>query len=181
MRITAIPQKYFRHKKLTLPSEKDSPGVKLSREWLIEVKCSSEAIRILSTSTTKTCSLRGIIVETLQNPTVEANIMLAFLAETLLGKMLQVSTNKLFKSPSGFIFKCCGIRAVPVIIDEIKVHLDFHIFAILEFDLLIGYPLENFFKKNLLMGALMKSWEQLLPPLLSRWRSNFPIITRSRT
>ena len=34
--------------------------------------------------------------------------------------------------------------AVPVVIDKIEVNLDFHIFDILDFDLLIGYPLENF-------------------------------------
>ena len=33
---------------------------------------------------------------------------------------------------------------VPVVIDKIEVNLDFHIFEILDFDLLIGYPLENF-------------------------------------
>jgi hypothetical protein len=78
-----------------------------------------------------------------------------------------VSTNKLFKSPSGLIFECCGIaRAVPIRIDETDVHLDFHIYAILEFDLLICYPLENLIKKNLPMRALMKIWEKLLLPLM---------------
>ena len=33
---------------------------------------------------------------------------------------------------------------MPVTIDKIEVNLDFHIFDILDFDLLIGYPLENF-------------------------------------
>ena len=33
--------------------------------------------------------------------------------------------------------------AVPITIDKIEVNLDFHIFDILDFDLLIGYPLEN--------------------------------------
>ena len=60
-----------------------------------------------------------------------------------------VSTNKLFKSPSGLICECCGIaRAVLVRIDEIEVHLDFHIYAIFEFDLLIGYPIEKLFKEK---------------------------------
>jgi hypothetical protein len=43
-----------------------------------------------------------------------------------------VLTNKLFKSPSGLILECCGItRAVLIIIDKTEVHLDFHIYAIL--------------------------------------------------
>jgi len=55
-----------------------------------------------------------------------------------------VLTNKLFKSTSGLIFECCGIaRAVPIKIDEIEVFIDFHVFAILEFELLIGHPLDN--------------------------------------
>ena len=33
---------------------------------------------------------------------------------------------------------------MPITIDKIEVNLDFHIFDILDFDLLIGYPLENF-------------------------------------
>jgi hypothetical protein len=82
-----------------------------------------------------------MVVEALHNPTVETNIMSEFLTKTLLGNMPLVSTNKLFKSPSRLIFKCCVIaRAVLVIIDKIEVFIDFHIYDILEFDILIGYP-----------------------------------------
>jgi hypothetical protein len=45
----------------------------------------------------------------MHNPTVETNIMLEFLAKTLLGNMSLISTNKLFKSLLGLIFECCGI------------------------------------------------------------------------
>ena len=132
------------------------------------------------------CSLRGTNIEALLNPTVKTSIMSEFLAKNLLGSMPLVPTNKLFKSSSGLIFECCGIaRAMPIKIDKTKVHLDVYIFVILEFDLLIGYPLEKLFQKNLPMRALTKCLEQLLPPFLSltqksRWRSNFPIITHSR-
>ena len=34
-------------------------------------------------------------------------------------------------------------RDVPITIDQIKVHLDFHVYDILSFDLLLGYPLEK--------------------------------------
>jgi hypothetical protein len=141
--------KLLRHEKLTHPSEEVSPRVNLSKEWLMEVKCSFEAIQILSPSTTMSCSLRGIVVEALHNPTVETNIISELLMETLLGKIPLVSTNKLFKSPLGLIFECCGIaRAVPIILNETEVFIDFHIFAILEFDLLIGYPLEKLFQEK---------------------------------
>ena len=64
-------------------------------------------------------------------------------------------TNRLFKSPSGLIFECCGIaRAVPIEIDKNEVHIDFHIFAILEFELLIGHPLDNLFQENPSQGSL---------------------------
>ena len=33
--------------------------------------------------------------------------------------------------------------AVPLIVDKIEVNLDFHIFNILDFDLLLGFPLEK--------------------------------------
>jgi hypothetical protein len=131
----------------------------------MEVKCSSKAIQILSPSTTMSCSLRGTIIEALYNPTIEASIMLEFLTETLLGNMPLVQTNKLFKSPSRLIFECCGIaRAVLIKIDKTEVHLDFHIFAILDFDLLIGYPFEKLLQEKPSHGSLI---EEIASPLLS--------------
>ena len=104
------------------------------------------------------CSLRGTNIEALHNPTVGTSIMSEFLAKNLLGNMPLILTNKLFKSPSRLIFECCGIvRDVPFEINETKVHLDFHIFAILDFELLIGYPFEKLSKRNLLLGALVKN------------------------
>jgi hypothetical protein len=112
---------------------------------------------------TISCTLRGTTVEALHNLTVETNIMSQFIVETLLGKMLLVPTNKLFKSPSGLIFECCGItRAVPMEINETEVCLDFHIYAILEFDILIGHPLENLIQEKPSHGGLDDKWEKLL-------------------
>jgi hypothetical protein len=67
------------------------------------------------------------------------------LAHTLLGSVSLKPSGKLFEScPHGRILECRGIAiAVPITIDKIDVNLDFHIFDILDFDLLIGYPLEN--------------------------------------
>ena len=101
------------------------------------------------------CSLRGTNIEALHNPTVGTSIMSEFLVKNLLGNMPLVPTNKLFKSPLGLFFECCGItRAMPVIIDKIKVFIDFHIYAILEFDILIGYPLENLIQEKPSYGSL---------------------------
>jgi hypothetical protein len=61
------------------------PKVEPSKEWLLEVKHSSEAIQILSPSTAIPCSLRGTNIEALHNPTVGTSIMSEFLAKNLLG------------------------------------------------------------------------------------------------
>ena len=49
--------KVSQHEKHTHPPEV-SPRAELSKEWLMEVKCSSEAIHILLPSMTIPCSLR---------------------------------------------------------------------------------------------------------------------------
>ena len=101
------------------------------------------------------CLLKGTSVEALHNPTVKTSIMSEFLAKNLLRNMPLVPTNKLFKSPLGLFFECCGIiRAVPTEINKIEVFIDVHIFAILEFDLLIGCPLEILFQEKPSHGSL---------------------------
>jgi hypothetical protein len=81
--------------------------------------------------------------------------MSEFLEKNLLGNMSLVLTNKLFKSPLGLIFEYCRIvRAVPIKIDENEVPLDFQIYAILEFELFIGHPLDNLFQEKPSQGSL---------------------------
>ena len=117
----------------------------MNEEWLEGMKRSFEAFRISSPSTTISCSIRGTSVEALHDPTAEACIMSEFLAETFIGSMPLDPTDRLFRSPSGLFFECWGIaRAVPVKIGKIEVRLDFHVYPIIDFDLLIGSPLENF-------------------------------------
>jgi hypothetical protein len=75
--------------------------------------------------------------------------MSEFLTNTFLGSMPLVPTNRFFKSHSGHIFECRGIsRAVSIKIDKLEVHLDFSIYPILDFDLLLGYPLEKLHLEN---------------------------------
>ena len=53
-------------------------------------------------------------------------------------------TDKYFEIPSGLYFECRGIaRDVPITIDKLEVHLDFYIYDILDFDLLLGLRLEK--------------------------------------
>jgi hypothetical protein len=108
--------------------------------------------------------VKGNIVEALHNLAVETNIMSQFLVETLISNIPLVSTNKLFKSPSGLILKCCGIaRALPIKIDKTEVRFDFHIYAIVDFELLICYPFEKLFQEKSFHGDLIK--KLLSPPL----------------
>src|SRR6185503_20820710 len=113
----------------------------MNEEWLEGMKCSSEAFRISSPSTTISCSIRGTAIEALHDHTAEACIMSEFLAETFIGSMPLDPTDRLFRSPSRLFFECRGIaRAVPVKIDKIEVRLDFHVYQIIDFDLLIVSP-----------------------------------------
>jgi len=76
---------------------------------------------------------------------MEINVLPWHLAYTLLGNvMLRPSDTLLNSCPSGHILKCRGVAcAMPLIIDKIEVDLDFHIFDILDFDLLLGSPFEK--------------------------------------
>jgi hypothetical protein len=72
-----------------------------------------------------------------------------------------VLTNKLFKSPSGLFFKYCGIiRVVPTTVDKIKIYIDFHVFAILEYELHIGHPLDNLIQEKPSHGGLDEKLEE---------------------
>ena len=67
------------------------------------------------------------------------------LAHSLLGSVSLAPSGKLLEScPFGHILECRGVAsAVPIAIDKIEVNLDFHIFDVLDLDLLIGFPLDN--------------------------------------
>ena len=68
-----------------------------------------------------------------------------------MGDMPLTLTDRHFQSPrwTKYIFPCRGIaRDVPIIIDKIEVHLDFHIYDIMDFDLLLGFPLDELLDKS---------------------------------
>ena len=115
-------------------------------DWSKEAKRSSKAIRISPTSATITCSMKGKIIEALQDPAAEVCIKPEYLMDTRVGNKPLTPTNKYFRSPSRLFFECRGIaRDVPTIIDKIEVRLDFHVYDIIDFDLLLGFPLEKTF------------------------------------
>jgi len=82
-------------------------------------------------------------VDALYDPAAEVCIIPEYLMDTLVGNKPLTPTNKYFRSPSR-LFECREIaRDVPITINKIEVHLDFHIYDILDFDLFLGYPLEK--------------------------------------
>jgi len=91
------------------------------------------------------CSIRRITKEAHFNPITEVNLLPWHLVYTLLGNVTLRPTDMLLKScPSGHILKCRMVAsAVMLVIDKIEVHIDFHIFDIPDFDLLLGFPLEK--------------------------------------
>jgi len=122
--------KIFRH----------TPTVDCSKE----ARHTFEAIRISQSSTTILCFMNGNSIKALHDPAAEVCIIPECLLDTLVGNKPLTPTDKYFKCPSGLYFECWGIaRDVPITIDKIEVHLDFYIYDILDFDLLLGLPLEK--------------------------------------
>ena len=72
-------------------------------------------------------------------------------AHDLLKHMPLTPTTKLLKSLSGHILRNFGILYVlPIQVKGTKVHLSFYIFDIMEFDLLIGQPIERLIQEGLI-------------------------------
>ena len=88
--------------------------------------------------------MKGKIIESLHHPTAEVCILPECLLDTLVGSKPLTPTDRYFKSPSRLYFECRGIaRDVPITIDKIEMRLDFYIYDILNFDHLLGLPLEK--------------------------------------
>ena len=87
--------------------------------------------------------------DALYNLVVGINIMSASFAHDLLKHMPLTPTTKLLKSLSGHILLSLGILYVlPIQVKGIKVHLSFYIFDIIEFDMLIGQPIERLIQEG---------------------------------
>jgi hypothetical protein len=77
------------------------------------------------------------------------NIMSVLFAHELLKDMPLAPTTKLLKGLSGHILLSLGILYVlPIQVNGTKVHLSFYIFDIIEFDLLIGQPIERLIQEG---------------------------------
>jgi hypothetical protein len=77
------------------------------------------------------------------------NIMSASFSHDLLKHMPLTLTIKLLKNLSGYIVPSLGILYVlPIQVKHTMVHLSFYIFDIVEFDLLIGQPIERLIQEG---------------------------------
>jgi hypothetical protein len=105
----------------------------MEKKWSSAVEHFSEALWVCSPSTILPCSIKGITIEAHLNPIREVNIMPWHLAYTLVGNVTLRPSDKLHKSClSGHIFECRGVAyVVPLLVDKIKVNLDFHVFEVL--------------------------------------------------
>jgi hypothetical protein len=167
------------------PPTKTSIIDAMEKKWSTGVGHFSEALWICSPSMILLCSNKGITIEAHLNPILEVNIMPWHLAYTLLGNVTLRPADKLLKScPSGDILECRGVPCVvPLLVDKIKVNLDFHIFDVLDLDLLLGSHIEKllYASRRSLYKSLGKPFR---PPLLCSqkilWRHRFPSKTRSR-
>jgi hypothetical protein len=115
----------------------------MSDEWLREAELSSEVIRINTAPRIIPCHLEGNDVGILYSPTVGANLVSESFAFAYLSDKAVTPTNKFFKHPNGNIIEGFGIvQDVPVCFEDREAILDFHVFEIQDFDILIGLPIE---------------------------------------
>jgi hypothetical protein len=121
----------------------------ISNEWLEESELSSDVIYLHSPSTSIHYQINKAPFNALYNPVVGVNIMFASFAHDLLKYMPLTPTIKLLKGLLGHILPILGILYVlPIHIKETKVHLSFYVYDIIEFDLLIGQPIERLIQEG---------------------------------
>jgi hypothetical protein len=121
----------------------------LSNGWLEELELSPEIIHLDSPSVTIECQFDKAPFDSFYNPIVGVNIMSTIFAQDLLKDMPLAPTTKLLKSLSGHIVPSLEILcAIPIFINETQVLLNFYIFDVMEFNLLIGQPIEKLIQEG---------------------------------
>ena len=127
----------------------------MSSEWVDKEELSSEEIQIRAASLPIRCKIQGNWVDMLYNPTVGANLMSISFALTCLGKEPHAPIVKSFRITHQSSLKGHGIlHSITLDQDNVEMVLDFHIFDITYFDILIGHPLEKLFSNPPKIGDL---------------------------
>ena len=86
------------------------------------------------------------MVDVLYSPTIGANLMSVSFASAYFGNEPLAPTNTTFRDKPRSILKGHGIMHNTTIYhDDVVMALDFHVFNIQDFDIMIGHPLEKLF------------------------------------
>jgi hypothetical protein len=127
----------------------------ISTEWVEEAKLSCEEIQIYIPSSIIQCQISRTMTNILYNPIVGVNLMSASFASTYLGDEPLTPTNKTFRIAPRSRFKGLGIlHNISLCHNNVEVILDFHVFDIQDFNILIGHPLEKLFIETPSSGDL---------------------------
>jgi hypothetical protein len=144
-----------------------------------------EEIVILTRPSTIQCKIRGKWVDVLYNPTVGSNLMPASFAFDFLDEKPHVSTTKsLWISPRTSLKGLGILHDISLHTKDADLSLDFHVFEIPDFDIMIGHPLEKLFvgiplsgKMDLKLGRntvtipITQTKNSMTEPLPRSWKS----------
>jgi hypothetical protein len=121
----------------------------ISNDWLEESELFSNVICLDSPSISIHCQINKAPFDALYNPVVGVNIMFASCTHDLLAYMPLTPTTKLLKGLLGHILpSLCILYVLPIHVKETKVHLSFYVYDIIEFDMLIGQPIERLIQEG---------------------------------
>ena len=127
----------------------------MSKEWVEEVESPSEAIQIHTPSLIIQCNIRDDMMGVRYNPTVGANIMSTPFASAYFSNEPLAPTNKALRIAPQSNLKGLGLlHNITIYHDKVKMVLDFHIFDIQDFDIMIGHPLKKLFTEPPKTGGL---------------------------
>jgi hypothetical protein len=127
----------------------------MNSEWVHEEDMSIEAIRLQTPLYILPCFIQGTPISAHYSLTVGANIMSASFALSHLSDNPLLPTSRSLRSGSRSTMEGIGIlHDVPVWYDKTELALDFHIFEVQDFDILIGHPVEKMFQNISPLGTL---------------------------
>jgi len=114
----------------------------LSDGWLIESEQSPDVIHFNSPSIVIKLQVDSYPFEALYNPVVGVNIMSYTFAKEFLRDIPLIPINKLLKNCSGHIIPSLGVlSALPIVINDFRILLNFYIFDVWDFNVMIGVPI----------------------------------------
>jgi len=114
----------------------------LGDDWLIESEKSPKVIHFNSPSIIVKLQVDSHPFEALYIPVVGVNIMSYTFAKEFLKDIPLIPTNKLLKSCLGHIIPSLGVLStLPIIINDFRTLLNFYIFDVWDFNVMIGVPM----------------------------------------